>query len=41
MDVQVLDDNPLYKGQSYRLKFMFSQNYPIGKVGAVGLQSID
>jgi ubiquitin-protein ligase len=30
MDIQVLDDNPIYKGQTYRLKFMFSSNYPIG-----------
>jgi ubiquitin-protein ligase len=30
MDIQVLDDNPIYKGQIYRLKFMFSNSYPIG-----------
>jgi len=29
MDIQVLDDNPLYKGQTYRLKFKFSNAYPI------------
>ena len=29
MDVRVMDDNPLYQGQTYRLKFTFSQNYPI------------
>lgn len=30
MDIEVLDDNPIYKGEKYRLKFMFSNNYPIG-----------
>ncbi|KAK7459086.1 ubiquitin-conjugating enzyme [Colletotrichum acutatum] len=30
MDIKVLDDNPLYKDQVYRLKFKFSQQYPIG-----------
>ncbi|GKT83573.1 ubiquitin-conjugating enzyme [Colletotrichum tofieldiae] len=29
MDIKVLDDNPLYKDQVYRLKFKFSQQYPI------------
>ena len=32
MDIRVLDDNPLYKGQTYRLKFTFSSKYPIGLV---------
>jgi len=32
MDIQVLDDNPIYKGQTYRLKFVFSMSYPIGMV---------
>lgn len=30
MDIRVLDDNPLYQNQVYRLKFTFSQKYPIG-----------
>lgn len=30
MDLQVLDENPLYKHQTYRLKFTFSPKYPIG-----------
>lgn len=30
MDIRVLDDNPLYKNQIYRLSFIFSQQYPIG-----------
>lgn len=29
MDIRVLDDNPLYQNQIYRLKFTFSQKYPI------------
>ncbi|KAA8902113.1 ubiquitin-conjugating enzyme/RWD-like protein, partial [Sphaerosporella brunnea] len=29
MDIQVLDDNPLYKGKTFRLSFRFSRNYPI------------
>ena len=29
VDIQVVDPNPIYAGETYRLKFMFSQNYPI------------
>ncbi|EWG43771.1 ubiquitin-conjugating enzyme E2 W [Fusarium verticillioides 7600] len=29
VDIQVLDDNPLYKNQVYRLKFHFPKMYPI------------
>jgi len=29
MDIQVLDDNPLYLDQVYRLNFKFSKSYPI------------
>ncbi|KAI1852315.1 hypothetical protein JX265_006365 [Neoarthrinium moseri] len=29
LDIQVLDQNPLYAGQTYRLKFKFSKSYPI------------
>ncbi|PWY71744.1 UBC-like protein [Aspergillus heteromorphus CBS 117.55] len=29
MDIQVLDSNPLYLNQIYRLKFTFSNKYPI------------
>lgn len=29
-DIQVLDQNPLYMGETYRLKFKFSAAYPIG-----------
>lgn len=30
MDIKVLDDNPLYKDKIFRLKFTFSEKYPIG-----------
>ncbi|KAK0516094.1 hypothetical protein JMJ35_002128 [Cladonia borealis] len=29
MDIRVLDSNPLYLNQTYRLRFRFSNNYPI------------
>ncbi|KAI9640659.1 hypothetical protein NHQ30_010967 [Ciborinia camelliae] len=29
LDIRVLDPNPLYKDQTFRLKFKFPQNYPI------------
>jgi len=29
MDIRVLDSNPLYMDQTYRLKFTFGSNYPI------------
>jgi ubiquitin-conjugating enzyme E2 W len=29
MDIRVVDDNPLYAGEVYRLKFVFSSSYPI------------
>ncbi|RDW78990.1 uncharacterized protein DSM5745_05842 [Aspergillus mulundensis] len=29
MDIQVLDNNPLYLGETYRLRFTFSSKYPI------------
>jgi ubiquitin-conjugating enzyme E2 W len=30
LDIKVLDTNPLYQNQTYRLKFVFSPSYPIG-----------
>ncbi len=30
LDIKVLDQNPLYLDQTYRLKFKFSPQYPIG-----------
>ncbi|KAK5990318.1 putative ubiquitin-conjugating enzyme E2 W [Cladobotryum mycophilum] len=29
LDIQVLDKNPLYENQTYRLKFQFPDSYPI------------
>lgn len=29
MDIQVLDDNPIYHGKVFRLNFKFNNNYPI------------
>ncbi|GKZ16975.1 hypothetical protein AbraIFM66951_005702 [Aspergillus brasiliensis] len=29
MDIKVLDSNPLYQNETYRLKFTFSNKYPI------------
>lgn len=43
MDIQVLDSNPLYYGQTYRLKFTFNSSYPIGMeiTGLPSLSSLD
>lgn len=30
MDIKVLDNNPLYQNETYRLKFRFGTSYPIG-----------
>lgn len=30
MDIKVLDENPIYKGHTFRLKFTFNNKYPIG-----------
>lgn len=30
MDIKVLDSNPLYQNETYRLKFTFGSKYPIG-----------
>jgi ubiquitin-conjugating enzyme E2 W len=35
MDIRVLDDNPIYKNETYRLRFKFSSNYPIGMPSAI------
>ncbi|GAM85382.1 hypothetical protein ANO11243_033890 [Dothideomycetidae sp. 11243] len=29
MDIQVMDDNPIYRDKTFRLKFNFSPSYPI------------
>ncbi len=31
LDIKVLDNNPLYLNETYRLKFRFSSTYPIGR----------
>lgn len=31
LDIQILDDNPIYQGKTYRLQLNFTSNYPIGK----------
>ena len=28
-DIQVIDTNPIYQGETYRLRFTFSPQYPI------------
>jgi ubiquitin-protein ligase len=33
VDIRVLDDNPLYRDQTYRLVFKFTENYPIRTSG--------
>lgn len=38
VDIQVIDPNPIYAGETYRLRFTFSQNYPI-EVGNLPTQS--
>lgn len=30
VDIRVLDSNPLYLNQTFRLSFIFSESYPIG-----------
>ena len=32
LDIRVLDQNPIYEGEVYRLKFRFPKMYPIGTV---------
>lgn len=41
VDIRVLDDNPLYKGDTYRLKFRFSETYPIEPPEVTFLKSVD
>ena len=31
MDITVLDENPIYAGETYRLQFKFGNGYPIGQ----------
>ncbi|PNS13937.1 ubiquitin-conjugating enzyme E2-16 kDa [Sphaceloma murrayae] len=39
IDIQVMDDNPIYMGKTFRLKFIFSNNYPIEAPEVVFLRS--
>ncbi|KAF1949455.1 UBC-like protein [Byssothecium circinans] len=41
LDIQVMDGNPIYAGETYRLKFMFSQSYPIEAPEVVFVHSTD
>ncbi|KAF2266064.1 UBC-like protein [Lojkania enalia] len=41
MDIKVVDSNPLYAGETYRLKFAFSSNYPIEAPEVVFVQTTD
>lgn len=41
LDIQVLDNNPLYANQTYRLKFKFSSSYPIEPPEVVFVQLPD
>ncbi|KAM7194290.1 putative ubiquitin-conjugating enzyme E2 W [Naviculisporaceae sp. PSN 640] len=41
LDIKVLDDNPLYKDQTYRLKFKFGPSYPIEPPEVVFVKSAD
>ncbi|KAI9887050.1 MAG: hypothetical protein M1823_001122 [Watsoniomyces obsoletus] len=41
MDIRVLDDNPIYRGATYRLKFKFNANYPIEPPEVTFVQSAD
>lgn len=41
LDIRVLDDNPLYKNQTFRLKFRFSKQYPIEPPEVTFVQSTD
>jgi hypothetical protein len=37
LDLKVLDANPIYLNQTYRLKFKFSPQYPIGNYPPLSL----
>ena len=40
MDIRVLDENPLYRGEIYRLPFRFSASYPIRILSHPSLNSL-
>jgi ubiquitin-conjugating enzyme E2 W len=39
VDIQVVDSNPIYQGETYRLKFNFSPQYPI-EVCTISISSL-
>ena len=39
MDICILDPNPLYLNKTYRLRFRFSSNYPIGSPSPTRFQT--
>ncbi|KAK3398064.1 UBC-like protein [Sordaria brevicollis] len=41
LDIRVLDNNPLYLNETYRLKFRFSQSYPIEPPEVVFVKQAD
>lgn len=41
MDIRVVDNNPIYANQTFRLQFTFSANYPIEAPEVVFLRSAD
>ena len=41
MDIRVLDDNPIYRGQTFRLRFRFGSKYPIEAPEVVFMQLRD
>lgn len=41
MDIRVMDNNPIYENETYRLKFSFSQSYPIEAPEVTFTQSSD
>jgi len=41
MDIKVLDDNPLYRNETYRLRFRFSNKYPIEAPEVTFVKTVD
>lgn len=41
MDIQVLDENPLYHGKTFRLNFKFTENYPIEAPEVMFVRAVD
>ncbi|KAH0608900.1 uncharacterized protein H6S33_001128 [Morchella sextelata] len=41
MDIEVLDQNPIYHGKIFRLNFKFTENYPIEAPEVMFVRAID